>query len=147
MISLHELNEQNHKIAELSKVILYMIEDRSMCDTDITCDLFFSYVNEVKNHLDKEERELYKSLLTHSDVEVKNTATNYLSGSADLKRVFKGYLKKWCRNKELRIRDHQQFINDTKDMFEMVQDRAIDETENFYPLVRNVMGSQVAVSA
>ncbi len=143
MISFNELNEQNHKIAELSKVILYMIQDRSMCDTDITCDLFFSYVKEVKDHLDREERELYKQLLTHSDAEVKNTATKYLSGSADLKRVFKSYLKKWCRNKELRIKDHDQFVKDTRDMFDMVQERALDETENFYPLVRNVAGPQV----
>ena len=144
MISFNELNEQNHKIAELSKVILYMIQDRSICDTDIACDMFFNYVTEVKDHLDREERELYKNLLTHSDIEVKNTATKYLSGSADLKRVFKGYLKKWSRNKELRIKDHEQFVKDTRDMFEMVQDRAIDETENFYPLVRSVTGSQVA---
>ena len=144
MISFNELNEQNHKIAELSKVILYMIQDRSICDTDIACDMFFNYVTEVKDHLDREERELYKNLLTHSDIEVKNTATKYLSGSADLKRVFKGYLKKWSRNKELRIKDHDQFVKDTRDMFEMVQDRAIDETENFYPLVRSVTGSQVA---
>jgi succinate dehydrogenase flavin-adding protein (antitoxin of CptAB toxin-antitoxin module) len=145
MVAFNELYEQNHKIAELSKVILYMIQDRSICDTEITCSLFFNYVNEVKNHLDREERELYKNLLTHSDVDVKNTATKYLSGSADLKRVFKGYIKRWCHNNQLRIKDHEQFISDTKDMFEMVQERAIDESENFYPLVRDVATSQAVV--
>ena len=83
--------------------------------------------------------------VTHKDIDVKNTATKYLSGSAEIKRVFKEYLKKWCRNNKFRIKNHQQFISDTEDMFEMVHDRIIDELEHFYPLVRNVSNSQAVI--
>ena len=144
MISFKELNEQNQKITELSRVLNLLISDRSICDTDTTCDLFFDYIAKVKEHLDVEERELYRELLTHSDMEVKNTATKFLSGSGEIKKVFKQYVKRWCRNKQLRIKDHDRFIAETHEMFEMVLDRIVHETEYFYPVVRSVYGEKMA---
>jgi len=144
MISFKELNEQNQKITELSRVLTRLITDRAICDTDTTCDLFFDYINKVKEHLDVEERELYRELLTHSDSHVKNTASMFLSGSGEIKKVFKQYVKRWCRNKQLRIKDHDRFIEETQEMFEMVLERIVHETEHFYPVVRSVYGEKMA---
>ena len=138
MISFEELTEQNHKIAELSKVLSYIIEDRAICDTDVTCDLFFDFADRVKEHLDVEERELYQALLIHHEKSVNNTAHRFLSGSTAIKQVFKQYLKRWCSNKSLRIRDHQLFVKDTNEMFELIQQRILDETEHLYPTVKEV---------
>ncbi|MFK5984096.1 MAG: hypothetical protein QM479_01540 [Pseudomonadota bacterium] len=138
MVSFTELNAQNHKITELSKVLLHIINERSLCDTDVTCDIFFDYTSKVKAHLDLEERELYSELLTHSDKEVKATATKFLSGSAEIKHVLKDYLKHWCRNKHLRIKDHDRFISDSKDIFDLVNKRISDEVEHFYPMIREL---------
>lgn len=138
MINFTELAEQNHKIAELSKVLSHVIEDRSLCDTDVTCDLFFDFSDRVKNHLDTEDKELYQDLLVHKEARVKNVAGRFLSGSAEIKRVFRQYLKKWCRNKKLRIRDHQKFVTETNEMFELIFRRIEDETENLFPIVREV---------
>jgi hypothetical protein len=143
MVSFKELNDQNHKIIERAKIIQYMIKDRTICDTDVTCDLFFDLTDRIKNHLDIEERELYKDMLTHSDSSIKSTAENFLSGSAEIKRVFKQYMKRWCHNKNLRIRNHDQFVQETIEIFSMVEDRIISETEKFYPLVRTVYGEQM----
>ena len=144
MVSFKELNEQNHMIAERAKIILYMIQDRSICDTDVTCDLFFDLTDRVKKHMEVEERELYKSMLTSNDPHVKMTAENFLSGAAEIKRVFKQYMKRWCHNKNLRIKNHEQFVKETNEIFSMVQDRIISETEKFYPVVRSVYGEQMA---
>ncbi|MFK5892986.1 MAG: hypothetical protein QM504_07170 [Pseudomonadota bacterium] len=144
MVSFSELYTQNHKITELSKVLLHIINDRSLCDTDVTCDMFFDYTTKVKAHLDQEERELYRDLLTHSDKEVKATATKYLSGSAEIKHVLKDYLKHWCRNKNLRIKDHTKFVKESEDIFNLINDRISDEVENFYPMVRDIYGTKMA---
>lgn len=144
MVSFSELHTQNHKITELSKVLLHIISERSLCDTDVTCDIFFDYTTKVKAHLDQEERELYRDLLTHSDSEVKATATKYLSGSADIKRILKSYLKHWCRNKNLRIKDHEKFVRESEDIFNLINDRISDEVENFYPMIRQINGNQMA---
>ena len=144
MVTFKELNEQNHMIAERAKIIAYMIQDRTICDTDVTNELFFDFVQMVKSHLDIEERELYKKLLTHPEQGVKNTAENFLSGSAEIKRVFKQYTRRWCHNHKLRIKDHDRFVKETNEIFDMIQDRIISETEKFYPVVRNVYGEQMA---
>ncbi len=138
MISFTELTQQNHKIAELSKVLSHIIKDREICDTDVTCDLFFDFVSRVQEHLDVEDREIYQALLTHQENRVKNTANRFLSGSAEIKRVFKQYLRRWCNQKSLRIKNHGQFVQETNDMFDLVLQRIQDETEHLYPIVKEV---------
>lgn len=138
MVSFDELNRQNDKITELSNVLSYLIDDRAVCDTSVTCDLFFEYVDRVRQHLEVEEKELYQGLLAHKDNKVCNTARMFLSGSGEIKRVFSQYLKRWCKNKELRINDHDQFVKETREMFELVLRRIEDEVENLYPTVREV---------
>lgn len=143
MVSFKELNEQNHMISERAKIIMYMIQDRSICDTDVTCDLFFDLTDRIKKHMEIEERELYKDLLTNNDQSVKQTAENFLSGQAEIKRVFKQYMKRWCHNKNLRIKNHEQFVQETNEFLNMIQDRIVSETEKFYPVVRSVYGERM----
>ena len=133
MISYMELHEQNHKITELSNVLSYLINERSMCDTTVSCELFFRYVAMVREHLEVEERELYQLLLVHEDNDVRNTGRKFLSGSGEIKRVFGQYLKRWCKGKELRIRDHDAFVRDTREIFGLVIRRIDDETVHLYP--------------
>ena len=122
MITFDELNTQNHKITELSNVLSYLLADRSMCDTEVTCKLFFDYVDRVKEHLEMENKEMYSRLLTHKDKRVSNKAKLFLSGEVEIKRIFSAYLKKWCRKQkqELRIRDYDAFRRETEDLFEIV---------------------------
>lgn len=141
MVSFTELNQQNDTITELSNVLCHLIDERSVCDLKVTCDLFFSYVDQVKAHLDLEERELYQSMLLHSDQNIRNTANKFLSGSGEIKRVFGQYLKRWSKNKELRINDHDQFVKDTREMFQLVFNRIEDEVEHLYPTVRAVQAA------
>ncbi len=138
MVTFDELNTQNHRIMELSNVLERLIDDRGMCDNEITADLFFRYLDEVKAHLDLEDRHLYKDLLVHPDIQVNNTAKLFLSGSSEIKRIFNRYVRKWCNKKKIHIRDHKKFLDDTNHMFQMVQKRILDETEHLYPLIRKV---------
>jgi len=144
MISFQELNRQNHKIAELSKILTHIIDDRSLCDTEVTCDLFFDFTKRVKEHLDVEEKEIYQALLVHNEARVKNTAGRFLSGSAEIKKVFQQYLKRWCHKQSLRIKDHDLFVIETNEMFELVLQRIQDEVEHLYPTVKEVMQEKAA---
>lgn len=133
MISYMELHEQNHKITELSNVLNYLINERSMCDTAVSCELFFRYLNMVREHLEVEERELYQKLLVDDDNDVRNTGRKFLSGSGEIKRIFGQYMKRWCQGKELRIGDHDAFVQDTREIFSLVIRRIDDETVHLYP--------------
>ena len=92
MVSFTELNQQNDTITELSNVLCLLISERAVWDTRVVTNLFFTYVDRVKEHLDLEERELYQSMLLHNDQRVRQTANKFLSGSGEIKRVFGQYL-------------------------------------------------------
>lgn len=140
MLDFDELNKQNHKIAELSRVLSYLIKNRLICDTTITCTLFFEYIDFVTNHLEVGDRGFYKDLVSHPDPQMINLAHNFMNGSMEIKRIFKQYPRQWCnlKKKTLKIRDHQAFINDSNEMFETVLNRIQDEQEKLYPLLRKI---------
>lgn len=140
MITFEELNTHHHKITGLSKVLQCVIQERSLCDNDVTCDLFFQYVHEVKDHLEVEDKYLYAPLLNYKDRAVSSVAKRFLSGSVEIKRVFDAYTRKWCKHRSLIIQDHKAFVKETKDMFRLVSNRIQDETEKMYPLIRKVGG-------
>lgn len=140
MVAFDKLHAQNHKITELSNVFLYLVRERSMCDTEVACDVFFNLTNQVREHMELVDRELCSKLLSHPDQAVKNTANRFLSGSTEIKRIFNNYLKQWCSEKRrsLKINDHAAFVQDTEQMFALVMDRIQRETEHLYPLIRKL---------
>ena len=148
MITYEKLNKQIHEITEMSNVFMYLIEDRRMCDTQITCDLFFDYVKKVKYHLEIEDGYLYSAILNEGDADAKQVADNFMSGSMEIKRIFQRYLKKWShpRRHQLLIANYDDFNRDTKEMFGLVLNRIQDEVEHLYPLVRSISGDMQKVA-
>jgi hypothetical protein len=141
MITYEELNEQNHRITELSNVLHYLFQDRSMCDTGSCCDLFYHYVDLVRKHIDLVDKDMYSDMLASPDKKINNVARNFMSGSLEVKRILKDFSKHWCptRSKSsLTIKDHEKFLKETDELFEIVLQRILDETEHLYPLVRSL---------
>jgi hypothetical protein len=140
MVTFADLHRQNHKITELSNVFLYLIRERAMCDTEVACDLFFDYAKKVREHIDLVDKQLCGRLISHPDQGVKNTADRFMSGSAEIKRIFGSYLKDWCseKHKELRVRNYERFLEETSQMFTLVLERIQRETEHLYPLIRRL---------
>jgi hemerythrin-like domain-containing protein len=144
MITYKELHEQIHKITEISNVFLYLIEERSMCDTQITCDLFFDYVGRVRKHLEVQDNYLYSAILTNGDDESRKIAENFMSGSKEIRRIFQQYMKKWAnggnKGHHLVIGNYDEFRRETQEVFTLVLKRIEDEIERLYPLVRGISG-------
>ena len=139
MITYSELNDQIHRITELSNVLRYLFADRSMCDTGSCCELFYRYIDLVKKHIELVDRNMYSDLLTSPDEKISNVAKNFISGSVEIKRVLKDFTKTWCdKTRSLHIKDHSRFLKDTDELFELVLQRILDETEKLYPLVRSL---------
>ncbi len=140
MTDFNSLYETNHKIAERIKIFLYMIKKRSICDTQVTNELFYELLSMIKNQMEREDRDFFKEMLVSSTSEVKVVANNFLSSSSEIKRVIKQYAKQWTYNNHLRIKDHQAFINDTNEVFDMIENHIILKTERLYPEVRKMRG-------
>lgn len=141
MISYEELNTQNDKITELSNVLTVLIKDRSICDSETCCNIFYNYMDKVNNHMQIVDTNLYTDLLGHSSSEANNTATNFMAGSQEIKKIMNAYVKKWCDKKchGLSIgAKHDLFLKDTDDMFEMILNRIQNEMEHLYPMARKI---------
>jgi len=149
MITYDELHTQNHTITELSNVLLYLFNERSMCDTGTCCELFYRYMNKVKEHMDIVDHHLYSKLLTHQDHDIQELAKNFMSGSQEIKKIMASYTKEWCPRKKtdtLAIAEHDRFLKESEQMFEMVLNRIQDETEKLYPLIKGISGDQKHVA-
>ena len=144
MLTYEDLNRQNDRITELSNVLNVLLADRGLCDAQVTCDLFFEFVDRVKEHLELQNKHVYRKLLNQSDPRARNIAANFMSGENEIKRVFSTYLKKWCskHGKELRIGDYGAFAAETEEMFNLVLDRIQSESEKLFPMVREVTGER-----
>ena len=142
MVSYEELHRQNHKITELTNILQHLLGDRSLCDSEITCNLFFEYVETVKEHMAVTDSAMYSKLLGAGDQKLSNVANRFMGGSREINRIFSGYLKRWCklRTKQLAIKQYDEFMKDTQEMFEMVLERIQAETEHLYPAVRKATG-------
>lgn len=148
MVSYQELHEQNHKITELTNILQHLLGDRSLCDSEVTCDLFFDYVNAVKEHMAVTDSGMYSKLLGSGDQKLNNVANRFMGGSREINRIFSAYLKRWCKikSRELVIREYDAFMSDTQEMFDIVLDRIQDETEHLYPAVRQLGGGDREVA-
>ena len=134
MVSFDELHEQNHQIAELAKTLSYLFQDREMCDTGVTCELFERYRDKFDAHMSN-NKEIYSKLLNNNSNSVRSTVDRFMEGEREIKRLFKKYADKWCKD-GLRIGDHAQFVAETDEMFELVWARIQAESEQLYPLAR-----------
>ena len=148
MVSYQELHQQNHKITELTNILQHLLGDRSLCDSEVTCDLFFDYVTAVKEHMAVTDSAMYSRLLGSGDQKLNNIANRFMGGSREINRIFSAYLKRWCKlkNKELVIKEYDAFMRDTQEMFEIVLDRIQSETEHLYPAVRRLSGDDREVA-
>ena len=139
MISYDQLNQENHRITELSNVLRYLVKERSMCDSQTCGDLFHRYLAELLSHIDGVERELYPPALTLGDQVAQNLVNNFMEGSQQIKRIIRQYKANWSGAKQtLRVADHQAFLDETDSLFDLVLQRLQDETEKLYPLVKNL---------
>ena len=143
MITYKELNEQNHRITELSNVLRYLLRDRSMCDTTTCCNLFSNYMTQVNEHIEIVDKSMYSDLLASPDEKVNNVAKNFMSGSVEVKKILQKFNKQWCPSKgnvtgDFKIKDHENFLNAMDELFDIVLERILNETEHLYPLVRSL---------
>lgn len=135
MVTIKDMHEQNHQIAELAKTLSYLFQDREMCDTDVTCELFERYREKFDVHLTN-NKEVYSVLLNNHGDHGRSVAERFISGEKELRKLLKDYRAKWCQN-GLSVDNHDEFLSETSELFEMVWSRIQAENEQLYPLVRD----------
>lgn len=146
MVTYEQLNSDIHKVTELSNVLDYLIDNRPLLDTKLSCQLFYQYFDAVAAHLEQVDKNLYRPLLGSSAAKATQVAEKYMSGSQEIKRVIQEYMRHWCNRKQssIKISDYETFKNDTREIFALVLMRMQDEVEHLYPAVRDATGDPLA---
>ena len=109
-------------------------------------------MQQVTQHMETVDRNLYSELLLSPDVKINNTAKSFMEGSVEIRRIMKQYLSRWCSKKDKRFvfgtkgRRYAQFLEDSDAMFLIILDRIQKETESLYPLVRQLNAEQQHVA-
>jgi hypothetical protein len=85
----------------------------------------------VRAHLGEEDRGVYPSLLIHEDPRVKSLAWGFINGERPLRRAFDDYHRKWLKNCDFNFT--QEFIDESRDIFQMVSDRIDRENLVLFP--------------
>jgi tRNA A22 N-methylase len=94
----------------------------------------------VQQHIDVVDKDMYSDLLSSPDEKINNVAKNFMSGTVEIKKILKEFTRSWCKKSKssLLINDHAEFLRDTDQLFDIVLERILDETEKLYPLVRSL---------
>ncbi|MGB0750142.1 MAG: hemerythrin domain-containing protein [Magnetospiraceae bacterium] len=137
MIPFDDLHTQNHEIAELTKVLARLMEDREMCDTSIVGELFVRYTVRVADHMRQNAEFIYPVLEQSPDRRASLTAARFSDGEREIRRLFDAYTDAWFK-KGLTIKDHGAFLAQTHEIFDLVFARIQAESEQLYPLAREL---------
>ncbi len=143
MIDFTVLHEQNHRITETANVLMYLARERTLCDTDTTRRVFQDALGMIDVHLRWVDRLVKKHLLANPNPRDQNLGRKLSAESALLRHNFAVYGTDWTETKRphIRIKDHQKFIDDTDELFNMMLDRIQRETELVYPLFKRISDS------
>ncbi len=143
MIDFTTLHEQNHRITETSNVLMYLVRERALCDTATTRKVFQEALSMIDVHLRRVDRLVKKHLLAHDDPRDQNLGHKLSAESALLRHNFAVYGVDWTERQRphMHIKDHQKFIDDTDELFNLMLDRIQRETELVYPLLKRLNDS------
>lgn len=132
MIPLEEFRAENSEIKDLCNILNFSVDQYSLRDNIVVCELFERFVDRVKDHLIHEDRSIYRDLLKKHTQEADHVADHFLGNTQELKRIFNEYTRDWCRKPHTE-RDHAKYVDESKEMFRLVCDRITFEENKIFP--------------
>ena len=107
------------------------IRPNAMTTHKLICDLS----DKMKDHMMEQDRSIYPDLLTHQDPKLKSMAWGFLNGQKPMRKQFEQYHAKWLKNCDFNFSD--EFITETLEIFDMIEDRINREESILIPTLEN----------
>jgi DUF438 domain-containing protein len=107
------------------------IRPNAMTTHKLICDLS----DKMKDHMMEQDRSIYPDLLTHQDPKLKSMAWGFLNGQKPMRKQFDQYHAKWLKNCDFNFSD--EFITETLEIFDMIEDRINREESILIPTLEN----------
>jgi len=134
MYTLKELKKQNQEISELLDVLSVLIEHSSLINNSYVCELTTRLNEKVWMHLVFENNTIYTELSRHHNPDIQKITQDFQQSARDVKKVFSDYVRSWCHT-QTNKKEHQAFVEESKNVFTLIRSRIEQEEENIFPLV------------
>ncbi len=135
MIKIDDLRAENQQVLDTSEVLEALIDRDELLSNPVFCDLLNKFAERVKIHLSHEDCALHSGLLTHQDKKIRDTASHFLSNTRELKKIFTGYTKQWCKPSPNQAQ-HEKFVKETRDIFRIIRERIRMENDELFPVLQ-----------
>ena len=134
MYSLDELKVQNQEISDLCAVLSVLVEQQSLHNNPFVCELMARFKEKVWLHLVFEDNTIYSALSRHDNSTVSEVAKDFHDSARQIKKRFSTYIRRWC-NSSIGESEHDELVAESREIFQMINDRVEFENEKMFPLV------------
>ncbi len=107
------------------------IRPNAMTAHKLICEL----AEKMKGHMAEQDKSIYPDLLIHQDPKLKSMAWGFLNGQKPMRKQFDNYHAKWLKDCDFNFSD--EFIADTFEIFDMIEDRIKREESILIPTLEN----------
>ncbi len=107
------------------------IRPNAMTTHKLICEL----AEKMKAHMSSQDKSIYPGLLIHQDPKLKSMAWGFLNGQKPMKKQFERYHSKWLKDCDFEFSD--EFIGETMEIFEMIEDRIQREESILIPTLES----------
>jgi hemerythrin superfamily protein len=135
MLPLEELSSENRELKDLCTILGVSIDQCSLRNNSIICELLERFVSKVKDHLAHEDRSIYRDLLKKHTPDADLLADHFLGNTQELKRIFNKYSRGWC-DKPHSEENHVKFVEESREIFRLVCDRIAFEESKIFPFLK-----------
>jgi len=134
MYSIEELKLQNQEISQLCDVLTVLMEQPALHNNPFVCELMTRFKEKVWVHLVFEDNTFYAALMHTGNDETTKIAKAFHDSAKEIKHHFSGFVKHWCSLPGTSS-EHDQFKNESNDIFTLIRNRISYENEQIFPLV------------
>lgn len=131
MLPVAELEAENKEIDDLRVILSALIAHSDLRNNGVFCELLDRFRRALESHLNHEARALYPEMLSNRNHDINQIAEKFVDNTHELERILMGYTKRWCKSYHSGDRDH--FINETQEIFRLVDERLHLETSRLFP--------------
>lgn len=107
------------------------IRPNAMTAHKLICDL----ADKMKEHMSEQDKSIYPDLLIQQDPKLKSMAWGFLNGQKPMRKQFDQYHAKWLKNCDFNF--SEEFVADTFEIFDMIEDRIKREESILIPTLEN----------
>ena len=136
MVAIEDLQKENQEIIDLASILSELVPKSVFRGNPVFCELLHRFMDKINNHLSHEARSVYTDLLAHKDLQTNNAASQFISNAHELEKILKGYTKRWCVPIPS-AEKHDAFIDETNEIFKLLNERIAMESNYLFPIIRN----------